>query len=116
MKLCFQREWGVVPWALVAALFGGCASPPPPVTPQLVALSPAGSTTFELERGRLIFVNACVNCHGLDSPTTFAPEQWVRIVGEMAKPAKIGQAEQAELLKYLLGARLWLLKEGAPPR
>lgn len=76
----------------------------PPVTPQLVKISPTPVT--ELERGFAIHQAKCAKCHSFENPADYdASELSLEIMPEMARKAKLNMADEKAVLAYLLAAR-----------
>ncbi len=101
-------RWKAVGSLGMVLLWAGCVAPPPVATPAMVGYAPQGSRLENLERGREILVGACARCHAVDPPDAFAPAKWKEIVSEMAERARISREQEADLIKYLLGARAWM--------
>lgn len=94
------------PYAVaLAALWTGCASPPPPVTERLLSHATSGTRIEDLERGWAIFTGPCAKCHSLDPPDKYSTVEWTRIVSEMAKPAHLSGEQERLLKQYLWAAR-----------
>lgn len=102
-------------WVLsgVALLWAGCVAPPPVATPAMVGYAPQGSRLENLERGRAVLVGACTKCHSVDPPDAYSPAKWREIVSEMAERSRLSREQEADLIKYLLGARAWMGVEGS---
>ena len=76
----------------------------PPVTPKLAKISPARVT--ELERGFSIHQIKCAKCHSFENPADYSIHELSQdIMPEMAKKAKLNDADEKAVLAYLLAAR-----------
>ncbi len=76
----------------------------PPVTPQLVKVSPAPVT--ELERGFAIHQAKCAKCHPFENPAEYEiSELSHEIMPIMARKARLDMADSKAVLAYLLAAR-----------
>jgi cytochrome c5 len=103
------RPLRLVPWScaalLVACVTLACAAALRHATPEDVArLTPRwpGTTLEDLERGRRLYVRRCAGCHVLPLPATRAPEDWPRLVDEMAARARLGAEERSDVVRFLV--------------
>jgi len=58
----------------------------------------------ELEDGKKLYLTHCNSCHSMKAPFEYTAEQWNRILPIMSKKAKIDDATQASIRKYLLAS------------
>lgn len=89
----------------LALLPGSChpAYHAPPVTAQLVKLSPAPKS--QLENGRRLYETNCAKCHTLEDPAHYDRDKLTHeIIPNMAAKAKLREADTKALLYYLLAA------------
>jgi len=83
----------------------GCTSGIPKPTQLDVARASRrwpGTTGAELSRGRALYLGRCAGCHNLYRPEARAPEQWPKIVRDMAGPAGLGPKEIEAIERYLV--------------
>ncbi len=71
--------------------------PPPPVAP--VAELPI---TEKIIDGKTLYLNNCINCHGLYKGSDFSPEEWKPILLKMQKQAQISDEERDLIYAYLI--------------
>ena len=58
----------------------------------------------EMEDGKKLYVSNCVSCHAMKNPSDFTAAQWNNILPSMSRKAKIDDATQASIKKYLLAS------------
>jgi len=58
----------------------------------------------EMEDGKKLYVSNCVSCHAMKNPSDFTAAQWNNILPSMSRKAKIDEATQASIKKYLLAS------------
>ena len=61
-------------------------------------------TLKEMEDGKRLYVTHCTSCHNMKAPYDYTAEQWNRILPNMSKKAKIDDATQTSIRKYLLAS------------
>lgn len=71
-----------------------------------------GTTVGDLDRGRETFVGRCGGCHNLPEPNVKTPEEWSRVLDEMAARSKLTPDEKDLVLRYLSAASQRLGKAG----
>lgn len=88
--------------ALGALLLGACAgSVHLPEPTEALARHVPGTTLAELTEGRRLFVARCSGCHNLPSPRSHRADEWAAEVAEMGKRAKLSEAQQGLVTRYL---------------
>lgn len=101
---------GLVALALVAVACGA-AFVTPEVTPELSAVyaeQNPGAQEGDLERGRELFMTSCGRggfCHKLPTPASRSAEKWPGIMERMAKRAALNDAEEQDVLRFVLAVR-----------
>lgn len=76
----------------------------PPVTPELVKLSPAPMS--RIERGYEIHQTKCAKCHSFEDPADYEVDELRDdIMPVMARKSKLTDADSDAVLAYLLAAR-----------
>jgi len=68
-------------------------------------LPPADTTQYSFDavaRGRIVFDNACIRCHGLDAPRDSAPD--MRLIARRYRAEFADEAEAAERVAAWIGA------------
>ena len=58
----------------------------------------------EMEDGKKLYVTNCVSCHAMKNPSEYTAAQWNSILPSMSRKAKIDDATQASIKKYLLAS------------
>jgi cytochrome c1 len=58
----------------------------------------------EMEDGKKLYVSNCVSCHAMKNPSDYTAAQWNSILPSMSRKAKIDDATQASIKKYLLAS------------
>jgi len=69
---------------------------------------PVGLTSkkfSQLERGRMLFVHRCIECHTLPPIWKYSREDWPKIVNDMSHRASLKPAERAAVIAYILAVR-----------
>ena len=61
-------------------------------------------TVKEMEDGKKLYVTHCTSCHSMKAPFEYTTEQWNKILPNMSKKAKIDDATQESIRKYLLAS------------
>ena len=56
----------------------------------------------DVAMGDKLYVENCGKCHGLKTVTDYTPEQWKKIVPNMAAKAKIDSDADNKILQYVL--------------
>lgn len=59
-------------------------------------------TLAELQQGRSLYLSNCGGCHRLYSPLEHTEQEWQKLLPEMIGEAKLGEAEQDLIFKYLV--------------
>ncbi|MCD6066190.1 MAG: hypothetical protein K0S33_1016 [Bacteroidetes bacterium] len=64
------------------------------------------ATSEQLREGYLLYMGgACVGCHNAKNIYTYTPVQWKDIITDMAKEAKISDAQKDAVYKYVLAIK-----------
>jgi len=58
----------------------------------------------EMEDGKKLYVTNCVSCHAMKNPSEYTAAQWNNILPSMSRKAKIDDATQLSIKKYLLAS------------
>jgi trimethylamine-N-oxide reductase (cytochrome c) len=58
----------------------------------------------EMEDGKKLYVTHCTSCHAMKNPSEFTAAQWNSILPSMSRKAKIDDATQTSIRKYLLAS------------
>jgi mono/diheme cytochrome c family protein len=58
-----------------------------------------------LERGRMLFVHRCIECHTLPPIWKYSREDWPKIVNDMSHRASLNPAERDAVIAYILAIR-----------
>lgn len=61
-------------------------------------------TMAQLTEGKTNYETNCKKCHGLKDPKKFTEEQLRAVVPNMSKQAKIDEAKELSILKYMITA------------
>lgn len=90
---------------LIAALFLAACSQfvPPKVSTKLIAAAPDNDAR-ELEHGRTLFLNRCLQCHTLPAVTKYSAAEWPGLVRGMAARAELNAEQEREIIAYLRAA------------
>lgn len=62
-------------------------------------------TMETLKEGHGIYTGVCTNCHGAKNIYSRSEEKWPSIIDNMAKKAKITDAQKNAVLKYVLAMK-----------
>lgn len=97
----------------IAALTVACAAAfvTPDVTPELAAAYAdryPDATAGDLERGRELFASSCGRggfCHKLPNPSSRRDDQWPSIMTRMADKAALNDAQERDVLRFILAVR-----------
>jgi hypothetical protein len=65
-----------------------------------------GTSAADLEHGRSLLIDRCIDCHHRPGPEMAQASQWPDILGSMASRAKLSDSEQEQILHYLLAAKM----------
>ena len=85
---------------LVALVFASCETGN--YAPSVRSTS---KNTAQLERGRKLFVNRCIECHTLPPIWKYSSEDWPGIVNDMSHRASLKPADREAVVAYILAAR-----------
>jgi len=79
----------------------------PPVTQQMVPKTSRKQTVdlAELERGRVLFVHRCIECHTLPPLWKYSREDWPKIVNDMSHRASLKSTDRDAIVAYILAVR-----------
>jgi hypothetical protein len=59
----------------------------------------------KLERGRMLYVHRCIECHTLPPIWKYSREDWPKIVSDMSHRASLKPAEREAVTAYILAVR-----------
>ena len=62
-------------------------------------------TAAQLERGRMLFVHRCIECHTLPPIWKYSHDDWPKIVNDMSHRASLKPAEREVVIAYILAVR-----------
>lgn len=100
LDCCFRMYYKLV-FALVMAVVAvtSCVS-------SLYIPTTADATNYNvsldtLQIGREVYLKSCGSCHNLYLPSIHTKQEWVKVVNEMQKPAKISNKQKELILNYL---------------
>lgn len=80
-------------------LFAGCE------TANYAPLVTSPGSTSQLERGRRLFVNRCIECHTLPAIWKYSKQDWPQIVNDMSHRASLNAEEREAVITYILTVR-----------
>lgn len=63
------------------------------------------ASTEELKTGYAVYTGPCTSCHGAKDVTGYTEEKLLQIVDNMAKKAKITDAEKQALIRFAVAVR-----------
>ena len=63
------------------------------------------SLNEKLEQGKVIYENACANCHSLPVPTNFTPVEWVGLMNSMAPRSKLTDEQHQLVYDYVISVK-----------
>jgi cytochrome c5 len=100
-----MKEWkcGIL---MTSLWLSACAPAPkviPVATPEMAAAS--GVPLKTLQRGNAIYLSKCGRCHELIAPDQVKTSDWRLLVPGMCWNAGLTQADEKEILKYVLAAK-----------
>ena len=92
--------------AVIVIAFSACTHKAVPNTPVGVSSAPVeiGIGTSEnnaFAEGERIYTASCGRCHRLKNPASYTAVQWVPILDDMARKAKLSAAEKTNVAAYL---------------
>ena len=61
-----------------------------------------GITQNDLIAGRKLYIANCSTCHNLHQPTEFTEAKWLELVPDMAKEAKLSDAEAKLIEQFVI--------------
>ncbi len=98
----------LIPAVLFCLAMAACAAPAPrtaapPVTPSAAARS--GYDAASLERGRAIYLTACVRCHRARLVGDYSAAQWRDVLPVMARKSRLTAAQERDVTAYVLTLR-----------
>jgi len=94
----------------LAILFAGCAASNIALTSTENASYKYGKSKFKgytkamFDQGRTVNAKSCDRCHKLKDPANFTEEQANKIIPNMAKKAKLSEADKDILLKFYIAS------------
>jgi len=78
----------------------------PPVEGTVIqAASDHGADIESLQRGRALYLNQCIRCHGVEAVDRYSDAKWRELMPEMADEAKLNAHQEQDVLLYVLIAR-----------
>jgi uncharacterized membrane protein len=100
--------------SLIAACFiclaAGCETTnyAPPVTPAMTKSSPRAKRNVDiskLERGRMLLVHRCIECHTLPPLWKYSRQDWPQIIDSMSHRASLKRADRDAVIAYIIAVR-----------
>jgi len=91
--------------AAAVCFAAACAtlSPPPEITPRVVAAAESlGFTRAELEHGRDAFARSCGRCHARPDPRTIPASGWESVLERMEVKARSSAQDRSAVRAYVL--------------
>ncbi|PYK32101.1 MAG: hypothetical protein DME57_01115 [Verrucomicrobia bacterium] len=85
---------------LACLLFVGCETSN--YAPPVKSIS---KNVSQLERGRMLFVRRCIECHTLPPIWKYSREDWPGIVNDMSHRASLKPADRDAVIAYILSIR-----------
>ena len=89
----------------LSALISGCATlqdlAPPLDERSLARAQSMGYAADRVERGRELYLSACVRCHSPEAVTGYSWDRWSEIIPRMAARARLDLAEVESLTAYI---------------
>lgn len=70
--------------------------------PNSVDADRAGVSAEKLMNGRTLYINKCGSCHNLHLPEQYTQKQWLKVMPEMQKRAKVTDEESKQIIDFLL--------------
>lgn len=55
----------------------------------------------EMQKGRVVYITKCSNCHSLVLPEKYSPREWKVLVKRMSPKSHLTPQEEEEILKYV---------------
>ena len=80
----------------------------PGVTPAMVSYAARrwpDATAAQLDHGRNLIQERCIECHHRPGPEMAQAAQWPRVLRQMAPRSKLSDGERETVLRYLLSAQ-----------
>jgi len=97
--------------AATGLLLASCATTAdlaPPIDALLAERAVARGMSVEgLERGRLVYITKCTNCHSPEPVTAYAEAAWPGIIQDMAPRTGLDEQEQRDVLAYVRAISRW---------
>ena len=95
--------------AATVAVIAGCVSTlegvAPPVNAAMIEVARnEGSDAEALDRGRLIYITRCAQCHSVLPVGQYSRQEWDRILPDMAQRTRLDGNQAAELRAYVMGS------------
>lgn len=97
---------GSIVFAVILLTISGCETVEKlaPTVDSLVLNSHemTGSSSLQtLQRGRILYITKCANCHSPERVTRYSYDHWERIIPDMAERTKLNQQETNDLRSYI---------------
>jgi len=93
-----QRILIILSMFIAATLFVGCVSDHSATT------EPKTAFTVEENRGEYLYNRRCILCHAAHSPGRFSDAEWIDIMEDMAREAKLSASDKNAVIAYVLAA------------
>ena len=90
--------------ALVIASMAAACTNLEVAVPPVATLGARSSDTATLETGRHIYLEHCTRCHVAEPVRDFPASRWPAIISDMAERSKLSEAQQRQVLAYVLAA------------
>ena len=91
--------------ALLIAVVAGCAPTPVIPVPDAAMAAKSGDELQTLQKGYGVYMAHCTRCHEPMMPSKVSETDWHIVTPGMAWNPGISEADEADVLKYILAAK-----------
>ena len=88
---------------LLSLIFVGCETAN--YVPRVTSTAKRNIDQTTLDRGRMLFVRRCIECHTLPPIWKYSREDWPKIVNDMSHRASLKPEDREAVIAYILAAR-----------